>query len=55
MLAQKDNFERPGLDHYAVILPAREGIERLKNHLIETKTPIDEKTNESIKHYLSFI
>ncbi len=47
------NCEQPGLDHYAIILPGREEMERLKNHLIQAKTLIDENTNESSKHYFS--
>jgi catechol 2,3-dioxygenase len=47
------SYERAGLDHYAVRLPTREEIDRLKNQLIETKTPINEKTNESSNHYSS--
>ena len=48
-----DNHERPGLDHYAIILPDREEMDRLKNHLKwKQKIPIDEKTNESGKQHL---
>ncbi len=48
-----DNYEMPGLDHCAIILPDREAMDSLKNHLNETKTPIEEKTNESSKQYSS--
>lgn len=47
------DYGKPGLDHYAIILPGKEEMDRLKNHLIQTKTPIHENTNESSNHYSS--
>ena len=52
-MAQKDSFERPGLDQYAVILPVYRRDWNVEKSSIETKTPIDENTNEPIKHYSS--
>jgi catechol 2,3-dioxygenase len=51
ILSANNNHYKPGLDHYAIILPNREEMDRLKNRFMESKISIDETLEESDKQY----
>jgi catechol 2,3-dioxygenase len=53
ILPASNNYDKPGLDHYAIILPDDEEINRLKNRFIESKVSISKITKEPYKHYSS--
>jgi catechol 2,3-dioxygenase len=51
ILPANNNHYMPGLDHYAIILPNREEINRLKNRFMESKISTDETLDESDQQY----
>lgn len=51
ILPANNNQYNPGLDHYAIIVPDKEEINRLKKHFIESKISIDETSDDSDTQY----
>jgi catechol 2,3-dioxygenase len=51
ILPANSNHYKPGLDHYAINLPNREEMNRLKKRFMDLKISIDETLDESDKQY----
>jgi catechol 2,3-dioxygenase len=51
ILPANNNQYKPGLDHYAIIVPDKEEINRLKKRFIESKISIDETSDYSDIQY----
>jgi catechol 2,3-dioxygenase len=51
--ADYNNHSKPGLDHYAIILPNVDELNRLRNHFIKSEIFIDETILESDVQYPS--